>query len=86
MNLWIGLPEPLDAGDLLEHARRENVAYLPGKHFAVSRFGPGTLRISFAGLPPEKIRLGLATLGKVFSNELRRIEAAHRLETAPAMV
>jgi 2-aminoadipate transaminase len=86
MNLWIGLPEPLDAGDLLEHARRENVAYLPGKHFAVSRFEPGTLRISFAGLPPEKIRLGLATLGKVFSNELRRIEAAHRLETAPAMV
>jgi DNA-binding transcriptional MocR family regulator len=86
MNLWIGLPEPLDAGDLLEHARRENVAYLPGKHFAVSRFEPGTLRISFAGLPPDQIRLGLATLGKVFSTELRRIETAHRIETAPAMV
>lgn len=86
MNLWIKLPGPLDAGDLLEHARHENVAYLPGKHFAVSRFEPGTLRISFAGLPPDKIRLGLAILGKVFSNELRRLEAAHRLETAPAMV
>ena len=86
MNLWIGLPEPLDAGDLLEPARRENVAYLPGKHFAVSRFQPGTLRISFAGLPPDKITLGLRTLGKVFSNELKRIETAHRLATAPAMV
>jgi 2-aminoadipate transaminase len=86
MNLWISLPEPLDAGDLLEHARRENVAYLPGKHFAVSRFAPGTLRISFAGLPPDQIRAGLATLGKVFSNELRRMETAHRIETAPAMV
>jgi 2-aminoadipate transaminase len=86
MNLWVRLPEPLDAGDLLEHARRENVGYLPGKYFAVSRFEPGTLRISFAGLPPDKIRFGLATLGKVFSNELRRMEAAHRLETAPAMV
>src|SRR5206468_106115 len=52
MNLWVRLPEPLDAGELLARAQRENVAYLPGKYFAVSRFEPGALRLSFAGLTP----------------------------------
>src|SRR5262249_38637385 len=36
MNMWVRLPEPLDAGELLPRAQRENVAYLPGKYFAVS--------------------------------------------------
>lgn len=86
MNLWIRLPKPLDAGELLEHARREKVLYLPGRYFAVTQFDPGTLRISFGGLPADGIRLGLSTLGRVFSNELRRIGTDHRLEDAPAMV
>ena len=37
MNLWVELPPPLDAGELLARAQREKVAYLPGKYFAVSR-------------------------------------------------
>jgi 2-aminoadipate transaminase len=86
MNLWVRLPEPLDAGELLARAHRENVSYLPGKYFAVSRFEPGALRLSFAGLSPDEIRKGLAILGKVFSNELESTRAHRNLEPAPAMV
>jgi 2-aminoadipate transaminase len=84
MNIWVRLPEPLDAGQLLPRAREEGVAYLPGRYFAVARQDPGALRLSFAGLPPDGIRQGLAVLGRIVSGEL---EAASRsFEPAPAMV
>ena len=86
MNLWVRLPEPLDAGELLARAHRENVSYLPGKYFSVSRLEPGSLRLSFAGLSPEEIRRGLATLGQIFSSELDRARAQSTLEPATAMV
>ncbi|HMC59762.1 MAG TPA: PLP-dependent aminotransferase family protein, partial [Candidatus Solibacter sp.] len=84
MNVWVRLPEPLDAGELLTRAQREGVAYLPGRYFAVSRLEPGALRLSFAGLAPEQIRTGLAILGRIVSGEL---ESAFRsFEPSPAMV
>ena len=85
MSLWVRLPEPLDAGELLARARREGVNYLPGRFFEVSRREPGGLRLSFASLEPEKIRAGLAILGQVFSSELARARL-ERPEPAPAMV
>ena len=85
MNLWVRLPEPLDAGDLLARAQREGVSYMPGRYFEVSRREPGALRLSFAALPPEKIRAGLAILGKIFSSELARARL-ERHEPAPAVV
>lgn len=86
MNLWVRLPAPLDASDLLPRAVREKVSYLPGRYFGVSRFESGSLRLSFAGLTPEKIRLGLAVLGQLFSDELRRTRAAREMDPAPALV
>lgn len=86
MNLWVRLPAPLDASDLLPRAVREQVSYLPGRYFGVSRFESGSLRLSFAGLTPEKIRLGLAVLGQLFSAELRRTRAARQSDPAPALV
>lgn len=84
MNVWVRLPRPLDAAELLPRAQREGVAYLPGRYFAVSRQDPGALRLSFAGLTADQIRNGLAILGRVFSGE---VEAASAIfEPAPAMV
>jgi 2-aminoadipate transaminase len=86
MNLWVRLPEPLDAGELLPRAQRENVTYLPGRYFTVSRPDPGGLRLSFAGLTPEKIRAGVEILGGIFSTELDRTQATRTAEPLQAMV
>lgn len=86
MNVWVHLPEPLDAGELLPRAQREHVTYLPGRYFAVSRSEPGGLRLSFAGLAPDRIGAGLAILGDVFSKELARVRARSSSEPEPAMV
>ena len=84
MNVWVRLPEPLDAGELLSRAQKEGVAYLPSRYFTVSRLEPGALRLSFAGLPPDQIRAGIAILGRIVSGE---IEATSRsFEPVPAMV
>ena len=86
MNLWVRLPEPLDSGELLLRAQRENVNYLPGRYFTVSRPDPGGLRLSFAGLTPENILAGVAILGEIFSAELERMQSARSFEPAQAMV
>ena len=84
MNIWMRLPEPLDAGELLPAAQQAGVAYLPGRYFAVSRLEAGALRLSFAGLAPEQIRRGLEILGKLVAAE---VESARRnFEPSPAMV
>jgi 2-aminoadipate transaminase len=84
MNVWVRLPEPLDAGELLARAQAAGVTYLPARYFAVGRFDPGALRLSFAGLTPEEIRRGVEILGTVIQAELA--SAARRYEPSPAMV
>jgi 2-aminoadipate transaminase len=84
MNVWVRLPEPLDASELLARAQKEGVAYLPGRYFAVSRLEPGALRLSFAGLEPEQIRAGLAVLGRIVAGEMAN--SAKNVDPAPAMV
>jgi 2-aminoadipate transaminase len=84
MNVWVRLPDPLDAGELATRAQREGVAYLPGRYFAVSRLDPGALRLSFAGLTPDDIRKGIEILGRIVAAELAG--ARQSFEPAPAMV
>ena len=86
MSLWVTLPAPLDAGELLPRAEREGVTYLPGKYFAVTRPQPNGLRISFAGMTPEEIDSGLAVLGRIFEEELSRKRAHVPLVEAAALV
>lgn len=86
MNLWVRLPEPLDAAALLPRAEREGVGYLPGKYFAVSREHRNALRLSFAGLDPGRIRAGVSILGSIFSKELELSEAPLELDDSPALV
>jgi len=61
-HLWLRLPEPLDAADLLARARDRRVVFLPGRFFDVSRSHSGALRLTFAGLEPDQIRRGIAVL------------------------
>jgi len=84
MNVWVRLPEPVDAGELLPRAREEGIAYLPGRYFAVARQERGALRLSFAAPTPHQIRAGLATLGVIVAGELEKAKRGR--EPAPAMV
>lgn len=86
MNVWVRLPDPLDASELLGRVQRENVTYLPGRYFAVSRPATGALRLSFAGLEPEEIAQGVRVLGSVCSAEMERLNPPGGLEPAPAIV
>jgi len=86
MNLWVRLPQPLDAAVLLPRAEREGAVYLPGKYFEVSRCDPGALRLCFGGLAPDRIRAGVEILGRVFASEFERARRAEACEPAPAVV
>ncbi|MBV8846064.1 MAG: PLP-dependent aminotransferase family protein, partial [Bryobacterales bacterium] len=86
MNIWVKLPEPLDASEMAAHAALEGVSFLAGKYFAVSRPQTRGLRLSFAGLDPTHIRSGIATLGRIFTTELKRARAVQSAEPAAMLV
>ena len=86
MNVWVKLPEPLDASDLAVRAAARGVSFLPGRFFSVSHPQTHSLRLSFAGLNPENISRGLEILGAVFRSEYERARSGHRDEPSPAMV
>ncbi len=85
MNLWVKLPGGIDAFDLLQQAHREGVTYTPGRHFAVSRPHHNELRLSFAGLNPEAISIGVARLARAIASELETLDR-HQREPVPALV
>ena len=86
MSIWVRLPEPLDAVELLPRAQRDGVSYVPGKHFAVGPHDARTLRLSFGGLPPSLIETGIARLGRLFQEEAERSRSVSRFEAASALV
>ncbi len=86
MNVWVTLPEPMEATDLAARAGAEGVQFLPGRYFAVSRPQTNSLRLSFAGIPPAEISRGLQILGRIFRTEYERARHGYRHEPAPAMV
>lgn len=86
MNVWVRLPEPLDAAELALRAARENVSYLPGKYFAVSKTHTNSLRLSFIGLEPHKIHYGMQVLGTIFKAEMSRTRRLRQSEPQPALV
>jgi 2-aminoadipate transaminase len=86
MNVWVRLPESLDAAELAMRALRENVSFLPGKYFEVSRTQSHSLRLSFVGLKPEMIQYGMQVLGMLFKSELSRERRTRESEPMPALV
>lgn len=69
MNLWVEFVEGFDTGAALEAAHRSGVSYLPGRTFAVERAADHCLRLSFAGMEPERIRMGVAALTEAIWKE-----------------
>jgi 2-aminoadipate transaminase len=88
MNLWVRLPGSVDTSEMLTRAQRAGVQYLPGSTFGIGRNHESSLRLSFAGLAPDRIERGLQVLGRVIREELERAQARFqsRPDAEPAMV
>ena len=63
MSLWVELPEPLMAENVLLAARRRGVTFLAGPYFSVRKAHKRHLRICFGGLSPADITDGISLLG-----------------------
>ena len=67
MFIWVTLPKHIDAMKLLDQAIAARVACVPGAPFYANDPETNTLRLSFVTVPPERIREGIAILGKLIA-------------------
>jgi 2-aminoadipate transaminase len=70
MFIWVTLPKSIDAMKLLDQALAAKVAFVPGAPFYANDPETNTLRLSFVTVPPERIREGIAILGKLIAANL----------------
>jgi 2-aminoadipate transaminase len=67
MFIWVTLPKHIDAMQLLDQAIAAHVAFVPGAPFYANAPETNTLRLSFVTVSPERIREGIAILGKLIA-------------------
>lgn len=73
MFIWVTLPEGLDSEELLLKAIDEHVAFVPGTPFyADDDTKPNTLRLSFVTVSEERIREGIAILGRLIREQIEQ--------------
>jgi 2-aminoadipate transaminase len=70
MFIWVTLPKHINAMKLLDQALAARVAFVPGAPFYANEPQTNTLRLSFVTVPPERIREGVAILGKLIADML----------------
>lgn len=70
MFIWVTLPKHIDGMKLLDEAIAEHVAFVPGAPFYANAPENNTLRLSFVTVSPEKIREGVAKLGKLIAAKM----------------
>ena len=70
MFIWVTLPKHIDAMALLDLAIAAKVAFVPGAPFYANDPETNTLRLSFVTVPPERIREGIAILGKLIAAQM----------------
>ena len=69
---WVELPEQIDTTAMLNEAVAQKVAYMPGKEFFVEGqpIRNNCMRVSFGGVTPDKILIGMERLAKVIRAKL----------------
>lgn len=72
MFIWVTCPESIDTTALLKEAHEKKVAFVPGEGFFVEGYGKGKncMRMSFTGVSPEKIEIGMKRLGELIASKL----------------
>lgn len=69
---WVELPRKVNTTSLLADALAQKVAYVPGREFFVEDRDnhDNCMRISFGGILPDKIRIGMERLANVIKKTL----------------
>ncbi len=78
MCLWLSLPPGFDSSELLIHVRERGVLFGPGRYFYFQSPLPNTLRLGFAAVDERKIARGVALLGEILRQEMRKRERGAR--------
>jgi 2-aminoadipate transaminase len=78
LQLWVELPEGVDTAALLPDAMRAGVLFAPGFQFRHDLRPSNGLRLSLALADPDAIRRGVAILGRVVHEQLRRNRSGDR--------
>lgn len=86
MNLWLELPGPLVAEELLKSAEEQGVSFLPGGYFSLRRTDGRHMRISFGGLSPEAISQGISIVGTIAREQISAYQARTPLHSFAALV
>lgn len=86
MNLWIELPGPLAADDILNRVQERGLTFLPGRYFSPYGGHSRGLRISFGGLTPDQIVRGIQILGETIARELTAAQSIAAYEPEAALV
>jgi len=63
--IWATLPDFVDTTDLLAHALRDNVAFVPGEAAYLDGRGRSSMRLNFSGSDEDTVREGVRRIGKV---------------------
>lgn len=69
---WAELPEHVDTTAMLAEAKTQKVAYMPGREFFMEGqpIKDNCMRVSFGGVTPERIKIGMERLAKVIRSKL----------------
>ncbi len=74
--IWVTLPEYLDTVDLLALALEEQkVAFVPGSGAWVDGSGANHMRLSFSGVPEDRIEEGIKRIAKVIREQMKLYRA-----------
>ena len=69
--IFVQLPKPLDASDLLTEAIEHNVAFVAGEPFFIDGSGAHTFRLSYSQSSEAVIEAAVAELGKLIKKKVR---------------
>jgi 2-aminoadipate transaminase len=63
--IWLTLPEPLKAGDILEQAHQRSITFLTGEPFFAEGGGERHIRLPFSFISPPEMEEGVHTLAEI---------------------
>ena len=72
LNMWVTLPPQCNEQDFVRKARERGIGVAPGQLFFPEPRREACIRLSFGAQPPARIEEGVAMLGQVLQEQLKR--------------